>query len=343
MSNTNKPATLIKQDGERITKEPEIVVNPVESVGESEIDNICQSLLLTANFAGDKPTGATGETVASFTRAIISRLSAPIDDHELLLEALKKRRKATLEYAQELAGDVEREWVKQVSALGKVFNADGTPIWMTGGGDGWKFEITVDEAVSTSARKMLYEFCKSSYYAINGAPAKRNSNGKLQKPKDPFDKNPDKRGTTKDGYGHSPQDDKGECDWSVDAALQVMLNTSSKAGNRFVKAVHLVSDVVKCINESDKEGARKAYNALRGFDDTGRFRFTKELLDQLIRIRFLGSLVSDLQGEIAQLKALPADVDKLREWKKVKATEVSQYLTYIDQALISSLPEPVTA
>lgn len=333
MSNTNtKPATLVKPNGDRVTKEPE-TVNPVETgVDESVIDDICQSLLLTANFAGDKPTGAMGENLPSFTRAVISRLCAPIDDIGILIGVLKKRRKATLEYANEMAGDVEREWIKEVGNLGRVFNADGTPIMIEGGGEGWEFKVTVDEAVKQSASKLLYEFAKSSYYAINGAAAKKGTNGKTQKPKVGFQDNPDKRGVTKDGYGHSPSDKDGECDWALDAALQVMLK-GGKAGTKFVKAVHLLMDVVKCINEADKVGARKAYNALLGLDGTGRFHFSKSTINSLIRVRFLGSLVSDLQVEIRQLEALPANVDKLREWKKSRSEDVRQYLTYIDQTL----------
>ena len=344
---SNNKATLVKPTGERITPETESV-NPVESdtgVEVNEINSIVDSLLLVANFAGDKPTGALGESLPSFTRAIISRLCAPIDDIGILVDVLKKRRKATLEYANELAGDVERDWIKEVGELGRVFNADGTPIWIEGKGDGWEFKITVDEAVRTSASKLLYEFCKSSYYAINGAAAKKGQNGKRSSPKPSFHENPDKRGLTKDGYGHSPSDKNGECDWAVNAALQVMMK-GGKAGTLFIKAVHLLMDVVKNINESDKEGARKALSALLGRDGTGRFHFTENTIRQLIRIRFLGSIVSDLQSEIRQLEALPADVDKLREWKKSRSEDVRQYLTYIDQALPpaeSGVPSPVVS
>jgi hypothetical protein len=53
-------------------------------------------------------------------------------------------------------------------------------------------------------------------------------------------------------------------------------------------------------------------------------------------------LVSDYQNEIRQLEALPADVDKLREWKKSRSEDVKQYLKYIDK-ILPETPDPQLA
>lgn len=322
-NNSQSQATLVKQNGERVSAAVENAVNVVSALNAEIGEELKREMLLALNYT---PVETDDATEASFTKAVLTKFGKVYTDTKALIEALTEKAKVYETIASQKVSNHVDEFSEWALNLAPTENENKTSLMLNGvNAEGIKVSLPAKIAIENSVSFLLYSFTGLSNTMFFGETERVGKNGK-KKPSKPSIFENDKRSV------ESTRAIGGNENWGFRATVNYLVN-SGEAASKYCRAIELIALTAKMLNNDNVIEAQKHFKVLTGqTKGDNRFSFDPSLIKGLVIARVYGLLNSSARQWIKELKDKLKDNQVALNWETSESLELSKLTSDLKRA-----------